>query len=107
MSRRTPTPLTVTLWSLIVGGLAVVQFPGILFYHDVVEPRILGMPFIYGFNLVVWAFLCAVLLIAYRTRWGRPRPDELDDQFGEDAKGAGADRTEAVGPATADREEAP
>lgn len=85
MSRRTPTPLTVTLWSLVIGGLAVVQFPGILFYHDVAEPRILGMPFIYGFNLLVWGLLCVVLLIAYRTRWGRPRPDELDDEFEDGA----------------------
>ena len=81
MSRKTPTPLTVTLWTLIIVGLAAVQFPGILFYHDVAEPRIFGMPFIYGFNVLIWGFLCVVLLIAYRTRWGRPRPEELDDAF--------------------------
>src|SRR5690606_30973453 len=69
MSRKTPTPLTVTLWTLIIVGLAAVQFPGILFYHDVAEPRIFGMPFIYGFNVLIWGFLCVVLLIAYRTRW--------------------------------------
>ncbi|WP_460768205.1 hypothetical protein [Nocardiopsis nanhaiensis] len=77
---KTPTPVTITLWSLIIIGLATLQFPGILFYHDVTEPRILGMPFIYGFNMVVWAVLCAVLLVAYRVRWGRPRPEELDEQ---------------------------
>lgn len=81
MSRKTPTPLTVTLWTLIIVGLAAVQFPGILFYHDVAEPRIFGMPFIYGFNVLIWGFLCVVLLVAYRTRWGRPRPEELDDAF--------------------------
>jgi hypothetical protein len=43
------------------------------------------MPFIYGFNLVIWGILCVVLLIAYRTRWGRPRPDELDDEFEDGA----------------------
>ena len=44
MTRRTPTPVTTTLWTLIIIGLATLQFPGILFYHDVTEPRILGMP---------------------------------------------------------------
>lgn len=77
--RKTPTPVTITLWTLIIVGLAMLQFPGILFYHDVTEPRIFGMPFIYGFNLLIWAILCVVLFIAYQVRWGRPRPDELDD----------------------------
>ena len=50
------------------------------------------MPFIYGFNLLVWGLLCVVLLIAYRTRWGRPRPDELDDEF----EGGADDREDAA-----------
>ena len=84
MSRRTPTPKTTLIWAIILTGLAVLQFPGILFYHDVAEPRILGMPFIYGFNLVVWAVMCAVLYWAYRTHWGRPRPEDLDDLSAEE-----------------------
>ena len=84
MSRRTPTPKTTLIWAIILTGLAVLQFPGILFYHDVAEPRILGMPFIYGFNLVVWAVMCAVLYWAYRIHWGRPRPEELEDVRGAD-----------------------
>lgn len=80
MSRKTPTPLTITLWTIVLVGLAVVQFPGILFYHDVIEPRILGMPFIYGFNAVIWFILCVVLLIAYLRHWGRPRPEQLDQE---------------------------
>ena len=92
-TRRTPTAATVTLWTIVIAGLAAVQFPGILFYHDVVEPRIFGMPFIYGFNALVWIVLCIVLYIAYRVRWGRPRPEELEDEFsreldGERRKGA-------------------
>lgn len=86
MAKKTPTRLTITLWSLIIIGLATLQFPGILFYHDMAEPRILGMPFIYGFNLVVWFALCVVLFIAYRARWGRPRPEELEE---EDEQGSG------------------
>lgn len=83
-TRRTPTPVTITLWSIVIVGLAAAQFPGILFYHDVVEPRIFGMPFIYGFNALIWLILCIVLYIAYRIRWGRPTPDELDDEFPDD-----------------------
>lgn len=87
MARRTPTPLTITLWTIILVGLAVVQFPGVLFYHDVIEPRIFGMPFIYGFNALVWLILCVVLFIAYKLHWGRPRPDELHEAA-EDEDGA-------------------
>lgn len=85
MARKTPTPLTITYWTIIIAGLAAVQFPGILFYHDVAEPRIFGMPFIYGFNALIWLFLCVVLFIAYRTRWGRPRPEDLAHEFDEEA----------------------
>ena len=86
-TRRTPTAATVTLWTIVIAGLAAVQFPGILFYHDVVEPRIFGMPFIYGFNALVWIVLCIVLYIAYRVRWGRPRPEELEDEFSQELDG--------------------
>lgn len=70
--------MTITLWTVIVVGLAALQFPGILFYHDVAEPRILGMPFIYGFNSIIWAVLCGVLFFAYKVHWGRPRPHTLE-----------------------------
>lgn len=81
MPKKTPTPVTITIWALIIGGLAIVQFPGILFYHDVAEPRIFGMPFIYGFNVAIWGALCVVLFIAYKLRWGRPRPEELNEEY--------------------------
>lgn len=84
MSRKTPTRTTIILWTVILVGLAALQFPGILFYHDVAEPRILGMPFIYGFNSIIWAVLCVVLFVAYKLHWGRPRPDELDAWAGEE-----------------------
>ncbi|MGC0141514.1 MULTISPECIES: hypothetical protein [unclassified Pseudactinotalea] len=81
MSKRRSSPTTIAIWSLVIAGLAVLQFPGILLYHDVAEPRILGMPFIYGFNLVVWAILCVVLFWAYKVHWGRPRPHTSDERF--------------------------
>lgn len=94
--RRRPTATTITIWTLIIAGLAVLQFPGILFYHDRAEPRILGMPFIYGFNMVIWAALCLVLLWAYKVHWGRRRPHEFDDDEFDDN---GTDTRDADSPA--------
>lgn len=94
MPRSTPTPTTISLWSLTLLGLAVLQFPGILFYHDVTEPRIFGMPFIYGFNMLIWAFLCLLLYIAYRVRWGRPRPEELEGESRGDLERYGVDESQ-------------
>lgn len=79
MRRKTPTPVTIAIWTFVLVSLAVLQFPGILFYHDAAEPFIFGMPFIYGFNFLIWAALCVVLFIAYKLHWGRPRPEDLDD----------------------------
>lgn len=69
--QRRPTRTAVILWSCIILGFAVMEFPGVLFFHDVAEPRILGMPFIYGFTVIIWALMCVVLFVGYRTRWGR------------------------------------
>lgn len=81
MMFKKPTRLAVVLWACILAGFALMEFPGVLFFHDMAEPRILGLPFIYGFNVVVWAFMCLILFIGYRTRWGRrpvPPEDETD-----------------------------
>lgn len=58
------------LWGLIIVGLAAIEFPGILFINRI-EPYVLGMPFLYGFVLLVWAYLCLVLWFAHRFRWGK------------------------------------
>lgn len=81
MLKQKPKPAAVIIWTIVIVLLASAQFPGILFYHDVAEPRILGMPFIYGFNFLVWVALCVVLYVAYRMRWGRHKPQELSNTF--------------------------
>jgi hypothetical protein len=58
------------LWILIIAGFAAIELPGI-FLINRIRPFILGMPFIYGFVLLVWVFMCVVLFIAYQTNWGR------------------------------------
>lgn len=60
---------TFLLWGLILLGFAAIEFPGIFFINRI-EPRIFGLPFIYGFTLIVWFFLCILMYIGYRLKWG-------------------------------------
>jgi hypothetical protein len=73
---RRATPRQLTIWGLILLGFAAMEFPGVLFFDDMAEPFVLGFPFIYAWNTAWWAFMCAVLLYAYKTDWGRPRPTD-------------------------------
>jgi hypothetical protein len=57
------------LWFLILIGFAAIEFPGI-FYINRIEPRILGLPFIYGFTLIVWLYLCILMYVGYKLKWG-------------------------------------
>lgn len=87
MRSRPHTLKTKVIWALIITLLALSQFPGVLFFHDVAEPRIFGMPFIYGYIIIIWAVLCGVLLYAYKVRWGHPAPAATshdDTQEGSD-----------------------
>lgn len=58
------------IWTMIIIGLAAIEFPGIFFINRI-EPYIFGMPFLYGFVVLVWFYLCVVLGVAYYTRWGK------------------------------------
>ena len=58
------------LWILIIAGFAAIEFPGIFFINRI-RPYILGMPFLFGFVLLVWGFMCIVMLTAYLTNWGK------------------------------------
>lgn len=57
------------LWGLIFLCFAAIEFPGI-FLINRIEPRILGLPFIYGFTLIVWFLLCILMYAGYRIKWG-------------------------------------
>lgn len=66
------------IWTLILIGFAIMEFPGILFINRV-EPMIFGLPFIYGFVIIMWAFMCCVLLYAYKVNWGKEADDKRRD----------------------------
>ena len=57
------------LWVLIFLAFASIEFPGIFFINRI-EPRIFGLPFIYGFTLIIWFFLCILMLVGFKLKWG-------------------------------------
>lgn len=57
------------LWILIALGFSAIEFPGIFFINRI-EPILFGLPFIYGFTLIVWFYLCILMYIGYRMSWG-------------------------------------
>ena len=80
MSKHKMTGRTKLIWILLLIGFAAMEFPGVFFFHDKVEPFILGFPFIYGYILCWWAYMCIILFYAYRTRWGHPEGEGGDEQ---------------------------
>lgn len=69
-SEKKRYPLRTTLWVLLIIGFMIMEFPGVFFINRV-EPMIFGMPFIYGFTVVMWAIMCVIMLVGYRTNWGK------------------------------------
>jgi len=65
-------PGKTVIWVLLVIGFMIMEFPGIFFINRI-DPMIFGLPFIYGFTIIMWAIMCVILLVAYLTRWGRGR----------------------------------
>jgi predicted membrane protein len=57
------------LWALIILAFASIEFPGIFFINRI-EPRIFGLPFIYGFTLIIWFILCVLMFVGYKLKWG-------------------------------------
>ena len=56
---------------LLLTGFLGLEFPGILFACDKVQPMIFGLPFLYGYVICGWIYMCCVLFYAYRTGWGK------------------------------------
>jgi hypothetical protein len=63
-------PLRTALWVLLIIGFMIMEFPGI-FIINRIDPMIFGMPFIYSFTIIMWAIMCAILFIGYKTNWGK------------------------------------
>lgn len=79
MSKNKMSSQSKLIWVLLLIGLAAMEFPGVFFFKDKVDPFILGMPFIYGYIVCWWAYMSAVLLYAYKTRWGQPKWEGGDE----------------------------
>ena len=56
---------------LLIFGFMALEFPGIIFVCEIVRPFVLGLPFLYGYILIGWLYMCLVLLYAYLTGWGK------------------------------------
>ena len=63
---------TKLFWLLLLLGFMFMEFPGVFFFKSMAEPYILGFPFIYGYILCCWVYMCVVVLIAYKSNWGEP-----------------------------------
>lgn len=63
-------PVRTLLYVLIFIGFLIMEFPGVFFFNKI-DPMIFGMPFIYSFNIIMWAIMVVIMFIGYRTNWGR------------------------------------
>ncbi|MEG0391689.1 MAG: hypothetical protein RR626_02875 [Anaerovoracaceae bacterium] len=61
------------IFILLAIGICAIEFPGVLFIADRAYPFVLGLPFIYGYVICWWAYLCLILFYAYKTGWGKRR----------------------------------
>ncbi|MEA4922273.1 MAG: hypothetical protein VB031_02770 [Eubacteriaceae bacterium] len=58
---------------LLIAGFCAIEFPGILIIGKRTYPMIFGFPFLYGYLICCWMYMCSVLFYAWRTGWGRHR----------------------------------
>lgn len=58
------------IYGILLIGFLLIEFPGI-FLINRIDPWILGMPFLYGFVLLVWTIMTLTLLYAALTSWGK------------------------------------
>ena len=58
------------IYGILLIGFLSIEFPGI-FLINRIDPWILGLPFLYGFVLLVWAIMTLTLLYAALTAWGK------------------------------------
>ena len=81
MTKKKMTSKSKLIWALILIGFAIMEFPGI-FLINRIEPMIFGLPFIYGFIIIMWAYMVAVMFYAYKTNWGKGNKNDQTDEGG-------------------------
>jgi len=63
-------PGRAALYVLIIVCFSLMELPGVYFFNRI-DPFIFGLPFIYGFNIIMWAVMVTLMFIGYITNWGR------------------------------------
>ena len=66
----------ILIRALLVLGFLCMDFPGVLFFRDMAEPRIFGLPFAYGYMILGWIYMCIILFWAYKCNWGEDNKQE-------------------------------
>ena len=61
----------IILAALIIIGFMAIEIPGIFFVCNRIYPFIFGFPFLYGYVIICWLYMCIILFIGYRTSLGK------------------------------------
>lgn len=64
---------------MLLIGFCAMEFPGIFFIQHKIKPYIFNLPFIYGYIICWWIYMCIVIFIAYRLNWGN-RQEKTDNK---------------------------
>lgn len=70
VKKRKWTRKTKIILILLLIGFCAMEFPGVFFFQKKITPFLFGLPFIYGYILCWWFYMCAVLFYAYKINWG-------------------------------------
>lgn len=66
-------PRKLAIYGAMLLGFAMLESPMIMIANRI-EPTVMGIPFLFIWNLGWWAFLTALFWVAYLTNWGSGRP---------------------------------
>ncbi|QEM82608.1 hypothetical protein [Halomonas binhaiensis] len=67
--RKTFTTRKLAIYGGMLLGFIMLESPLVMVANHV-EPMVMGVPFLFVWNLGWWAFLTILFLIAYLTNWG-------------------------------------
>ena len=61
----------ILLAAAAILGFMAIEIPGIFFVCSRIYPFIFGLPFLYGYIIICWLYMCLVLFCGFKTSWGR------------------------------------
>lgn len=67
--RKTFPPRKIAIYGGMLLGFVMLESPMIMIANTV-DPMVMGIPFLFVWNLGWWAFLTGLFLMAYLTNWG-------------------------------------